>query len=1269
MAKTFLINQLQCEIINAAEENANLANYSLLTTDNDYYTSLINTLDENAKQELTDAVALGHVFYKVSDISHYYIAAHVDDINIPTIAISSLENVERTPFANSVFENLYLASDNKEHLLTQIKAGKYCYFIYDVTKIDVLPDNAKPLLLYSKSESESIKHACENSAYYFLLNYVKDHPEVILKCLILAYLFYRFFNIGLSLLPIVGAQKISRSEEKKLDKSVNDLQITLNTFPSENILPEQRKDILEKNELGLTRTVTMIGYTSLEHLVQSAIIYDNKELLDKAIINGYDISKPNENGIPTLILAAEKNKINFFRHIYDELNINFIALHFEDNPVTHSLLITAIDHGHDELAKLLIQWGINIDHAYTEQRKTLLHYLAALPYHKINTHRIKQLLKLGANIDMRDSKGLSPVFIAGEKNNTHIMKIFLNRGCKTSLGTHSKTYDLLARCMEKSSLSTVEFLLQQGFDPYANIATAVTDKRLLHSHVPVSAAVMRGDMTLMKLLIKYNVDLNHYPEYAEFLMVSAWNDQNSEMQFFLAKHGVSTNKLMEAAQMSSLPQKNELISAVQELLNTINEWKEYRAEHLKNQKEEAEYFKSHADMDIDELSIPEFIVNYKEYKKHKQTQAQKLSFTYLFNLAIDFIKDHFQYYSYVTKNNVLFLTILGLVIGIFRARRIHNAANTNMENPPKQDKETKHQEKFKPKKEKEKITKEAMEASITKRILEAQSKKLEMKPKKSLPQVTTLSKKDLLTLKNKTDISNTRLSRKQTLFIAEKLLKDCMHEKDHLITKAFLLDSTNTYNKQKSFEIEIKSTHYQLTAKKLEANICKLQSHYNKNIEKLSRICESFNRSSTSKYIDSSGMELLTNCQIHLQQLIDTIDNNDDYDETAYSTQESIIESCRQMRENTNNSLDAADNLLLKNKTLKQEIETLSLELANNTISIPKSDITKNSIIEIKPKANNNTNSHYSIKSTASKEKKSAAISTKSHTNSKLFAYKADNPEDIKNDNRVIYLHELFLAIQNIINNNNVEDSYRIDATLYLLMKSSHLIAQLSHKYTSIIIPFKEHMYNLRNNVVHYYEQCQHNTDLILFLTEYFHIFDKPLANLRKEGKHIGVISIDTLNKLSEFMLSDNRYPHTTTIENCLLEISSICDKAILYYELGCKLQKEKKYEHAGPLHLAMHAIVLQLREQLKRLHNIEHHCHSEIIIYFPEIIRYGNEIAHNYLDEKAHKSSRKLEGREYYIQQDFSEHAMLDLMKKIKMNYDYICSAGNRCLQKEYKL
>ena len=233
----------------------------------------------------------------------------------------------------------------------------------------------------------------------------------------------------------------------------------------------------------------------------------------------------------------------------------------------------------------------------------------------------------------------------------------------------------------------------------------------------------------------------------------------------------------------------------------------------------------------------------------------------------------------------------------------------------------------------------------------------------------------------------------------------------------------------------------------------------------------------------------------------------------------------------------------------------------------------------------------------------------------RISMYSLDIKESIKSDRRILRVIDLLLLIEVMRKEQNIDDNYEADAILYLLMKASHIIGQLSSEnfgYKNIVIDFQHRLYDIRNNIVHYPDLCIKTTDMTVFLNTFFEIFFTPLKELKEKGSFQNM-DTDKLYEISPFMLTDHRIEDHVAIksdlDSCIKQLSDLCNQAERYVEIADKHGVE--FEMSGTLHCAMHTLMLRLREAVKMLRRIDCQLFNEINKNIPEIINLGDMIAH----------------------------------------------------------
>lgn len=180
--------------------------------------------------------------------------------------------------------------------------------------------------------------------------------------------------------------------------------------------------------------------------------------------------------------------------------------------------------------------------------------------------RLKGLLDAGADIEVRDYRGLTPLMRAACQGQYSIVTILLNYGADANAcdDKHQLTPLHLAACL--GHVETVQVLLEQGADANARDENKTTplilaaeqrhekiiELLLLHGADANAAnnllgchalhwAASNGDMNIMNLLYAYGADVNAADKNGvQSLHYAAFNNQKEAVQFLL-RHGAQVD--------------------------------------------------------------------------------------------------------------------------------------------------------------------------------------------------------------------------------------------------------------------------------------------------------------------------------------------------------------------------------------------------------------------------------------------------------------------------------------------------------------------------------------------------------------------------------------------------------------------------------------------------------------------------------------------------------------------------------------------------------
>jgi hypothetical protein len=1248
----------QCEIIDNVTNNSETNEFQGLYNNGEVYSAILNhtSLPD-------DLINEGRIYYRLKPIDYYFIC-HEKNESLPENAEPFMEHKIPTPFAIQVFENIYHFSDQKESITKEIEAGKLFFSIYPATEKGI-PGNALPLFEFAPAESEKIKaegkqilhsfrlQTLKESLYLSIANIQRD-PSTLIKCLFLALFSYAAAQVG-------GQAATNRQKLNELNSEWQDVLIKLNhdkKLEMQQVKPPKFKQT-ERAEINNKYPPLQTPTLQEDYLVKS-LEEDDVNKFIHVLSEGYDPYQRNWMGKFTLIGAAHYNCYNILNYVANTLKIklNPFQKPFNSRIMGDSWLIVAIGAHNYDLARDLVKWGVDVNYKFVNGGSNLHYLTMSNKSPEIILDFAEHLYRLGADIDLPNDIGYPPVFLHTVNNQTSMIKFYLDNNCKTSL-PNLQSSNLLATAFLTSSLETVEFLLKYGLDPYFNVDGLLREENIPYNHIPIFAAIIRNNIAYLDLLLKYS-NLSYNPRFNIKLLYYLFQNKNIPIAYYLVKRGLPLNHFVAFWEKLGKQGRPEA-DVIQSFLNTVKEWVIVK-DQLKKQGE-TEIIKTLFQFDPDLLEIPQFVEFYKQvceikkaciedsfkrfnralYKlkslpelaKHvKRIEAEssnaKISSYFmkafgkeesndseispsLKTFEDDISKSQF---SYIVKiKAIIFTFFVVAVLNRFLSKWLTkktNVIDVDHENQP--------------------ITKTLSITNKPTKLI-----------KNNLPSKTEKIEEVPVTRELKIDLKNTAeyLAIEKQLQTINGCIESCKKEKiffseDHLV---FFHNHSNIWFKtHKPVELERECRNLQLklnnkisvlsdkvknilkfklTNKLQSLNTCQTELELNK--DELSRSLLNFSENNScdkiavfniNKYIDQ--IKFVQNFRIDFEYLCK---------EAEYLVDE--IEQLKKDIEKQKILIETSN--IVEEKPLKSEIIAIKS-------TYKKKPVSDNNVIKIKPKEKINTSSSNYVFFTDPEKK---------------------NPEKIKEDPRLHFANSLFCIIENI-KNDEFKLEYKPDAALYLLMKTAHLIAQLSSPllgYKTIIIHNQHNLYNLRNNLVHYPELCFETTDILLFLNQFYETFDSALRNLKAKGPSGGVIETAELELCCPFLFKEHRNDKSIneanqTLEGCLKGIKSLVTKTESYYLEAAKLEVAMKYSDESILHCALHGIILQFREKLRLLENLDPNLFYRIKQLMPKILYSGHKIAHQLKDDDSWELTKK--ERDYYAEEVIPSFSLLKLIERI---------------------
>lgn len=204
---------------------------------------------------------------------------------------------------------------------------------------------------------------------------------------------------------------------------------------------------------------------------------------------------------------------------------------------THPLIIDAINRGRNNIAKLLIQYDVNLD-VTDYDGNTPLH-LAAQQDNSYGMDCDKELIKniLDKDVDLNalNSRRLPPLAYTLKEKHLDIVKLLVTYGADLKALTGSKE-DILYFAAESHSKPLIQYLLDQGMD--ANATFKFGNPMLRHITFRKDA-----DLDFLSFLIDSGADPNAVGDYKNTILREAVKQNKLMLVKFLIAKGCSVKEI------------------------------------------------------------------------------------------------------------------------------------------------------------------------------------------------------------------------------------------------------------------------------------------------------------------------------------------------------------------------------------------------------------------------------------------------------------------------------------------------------------------------------------------------------------------------------------------------------------------------------------------------------------------------------------------------------------------------------------------------------
>lgn len=245
--------------------------------------------------------------------------------------------------------------------------------------------------------------------------------------------------------------------------------------------------------------------------------------MQNALNNGADINAKDPGGMPALFIAVEENQLSATKFLLENGAYPDITDKENDTP-----LMRAMYYNRPEIAKLLIEYGANVNTSYNDD------FVLTWATFNNYTDIVRLLIEKGANIECYNPVGYTPLIIASY-GNYEICEFLIQNGADVNARrskTSNKDWTSLMYASYYSKLDIMNLLLENG---------ALIDIRTPSLHSAYLIAAQYGTPDAVELLINNGAELNCTDSDGDSALICAAKNEQTDNIKLLIEYGVDIN--------------------------------------------------------------------------------------------------------------------------------------------------------------------------------------------------------------------------------------------------------------------------------------------------------------------------------------------------------------------------------------------------------------------------------------------------------------------------------------------------------------------------------------------------------------------------------------------------------------------------------------------------------------------------------------------------------------------------------------------------------